>query len=216
MASTITIIDFETGGLDETTHQITEVGALNFDLKSFKVNWDYQTYIKPYCGLIYEKEVLEKTLVTENDILNGKDSKTVVKELIALFKQGNTSNGHQRGNTIICGHNVIGFDRRFLETLFILHDKDVYDYVKGEMHDTLGDAKRLWVGDEDKHNLKACCEKIGYKLTGAHGAMNDVRATYELYKYFTKRLRGALDVQPLKGENVKPVSQHRKFFQISR
>lgn len=215
---TITIFDFETGGLNELENPITEIGMLNIDVNDFHVNWEYNTFVKPYAGMIITKEALEQTLVNEKDIQNGIELEKAVKDMIKLFKQSNSSNGKPSGNTIMCGHNVTAFDRRFIEMAFELCEKNVYDYISGCFHDTLADAHRAWCTPKDKHNLKACCQKIGYNLTGAHGAMNDVRATFELYKYFSLKLRGnsVKQITPQtnnEGTASKKVN-HRNHFQF--
>ena len=43
-------------------------------------------------------------------------------------------------------------------------------------------------GDE-KMTLGATCERAGIRLTDAHGAMNDVEATAEYFRYCVQRLR---------------------------
>ena len=47
------------------------------------------------------------------------------------------------------------------------------------------------VGKErtEKLNLGACCDRANIKLTDAHGAMNDVVATAELFRWYIKKLR---------------------------
>jgi DNA polymerase III epsilon subunit-like protein len=205
---TITIIDFETGGRDKFKHQATQVATLIVDLKSLAVLGEYESFIAPYGGLTYDKEVLKKTMVTEDDILNGKPLKTVVKELIEVFKQGAYTDT-DKGKTILCGHNM-NFDKGFSEELFKHAGKDIYDYVQLIHHDTLAMAQQMWWGDGEKLNLTACCKRIGYRLTGAHGAMNDVRGTYELFKHFTKRVREShLMKQTKTGMGI---NQTRKFF----
>lgn len=207
---TITIVDCETGGLDFDSNPITNIALLNLDIDTFKVNWEWETFIKPYGGLEIEQVALDKSLVTMKQINSGMDSDKVVKELIKLFKSSNSSAGKPQGNTIICGHNIIGFDREFLEYIFLLHGEDIYDYVSKEFDDTLVTARKLWF-DQTKNDLGSCCERIGYKLVGAHGAMNDVRATFELWKYLTKRLRGG-QVQVGGSTSSAVRHEHRNYF----
>ena len=59
---TITIIDFETGGLDKFKHQVTQVATLIVDLKSLAVLGEYESFVAPYGGLTYDKEVLKKPI----------------------------------------------------------------------------------------------------------------------------------------------------------
>lgn len=204
----ITIADFETGGLKSTENPITEVGLLNINLETFKVNWEYQTYVKPYGGLKINPIVYEKTMVKPTDVENGIDSKTLVREMIRLFKSANTSNGHERGNTILCGHKFVAFDRLFLEVLFESEGKDVYEFVSREIIDTLTMSRIKWMGDTKPFKLSECCKRIGYNLVGAHGAMADVRATFELMKYFVK----TNSVESTVVTNKQQINNHRKFF----
>jgi len=207
---TITLYDCETGGLDPKTAQITEIALINFDLRNFKVNWEYQTYIKPYGGLEIDEKSMAKSGVTMKDVENGKESSEVVKDLIKLFEESNKQQT-ERGRTITAGHNVISFDSKFLETLFKVNKQDVYKYINREIHDTIIDARKVWGGEEDGINLTACCKRIGVRLIGAHNAMNDVRATFELYKYFTNRMRNAELLTKNKNGDV-VIKTHRKYF----
>ncbi len=208
---TITVCDFETGGLDAKKNPITEVGMLNFDLETKVVNWEYQTFVKPYAGLEINPIVYEKTQVRPEDVANGKDFKTVVKEMSDLFDKAKAPGGKGlQGSTIMLGHNFVNFDRRFMEELFNHAGKDVYNHINGSIIDTLPLSKTHWIG-KDKYTLIECCKRIGYDLVGAHGAMNDVRGNFELAKYLLFN-----DSKSFSGVNipseVKPTSKHRKFF----
>ena len=77
---TITVCDFETGGLNPNKHAITEVAMLNFDMETLKVNWEYQAYIQTYHNLEVSKSSLEKSLVSQNDIDNYQSLQTAVTE----------------------------------------------------------------------------------------------------------------------------------------
>ena len=60
---------------------------LNFDMETLKVNWEYQAYIQTYHNLKVSKSSLEKSLVSQNDIDNGKSLKVVLSDMIKLFQQ---------------------------------------------------------------------------------------------------------------------------------
>ena len=204
----ITLFDVETGGLKWHETPITEIALVNFDLSSFKVNWEWQTYVKPYAGLKINPIVLEKTMVSMKDVSNGMESKDVVKKLIELFKQSNTAGGKDIGKTVFCGHNMIAFDSKFIEKLFQTEEKNVWDYVDSSQHDTMVMARNAWPNGE-KNSLGECCKRIGYDLVGAHGAMADTRATFELFKYLSNRLRMAGGVTSVATDGTK---NHRKYF----
>lgn len=212
MVQTVTMIDCETGGLEFEKHQITQIALVNYNRDSFKVNWEWSSFLKPYAGLTIDPIVYKKTTVTPQDVANGVESKVVVKEMIKLFKSANVSNGHAKGNTIVAGHNIIGFDREFLEYLFLTEGHEIYEFISKEFIDTLVYAKDFW--PTEKHNLTECCKKIGYNLTGAHGALADTRATFELHKYFAKHIRGGGSNKQQKffTEGTTEVAEHRKHF----
>ena len=69
----------------------------------------------------------------------------------------------------------------------------------------------IWRGE--KVNLTACCKRIGYKLIGAHGAMADVYATVELFKYQINLLRNLNNAGNIISSN-KPSEKTRDFWQI--
>lgn len=207
---TITVIDVETGGLSYTDNPITEIALLNFNLHNFKVNWTYKTFVKPYHDLIIDPIVYKKTMVTPEDVANGKTNKAVLKEICELFKKSNTCNGKPQGNTILLGHNVVGFDRLFLEMFFLLEEKDLYEFVSGEYIDTLPLVKSLWP-TETKFNLGVCCERIKYNLVGAHGAMNDVNATFYLYKHIVERMRNITSTNTIT-QTIETENEFRKSF----
>lgn len=209
---TVTVCDFETGGLDPKKNPITEVGMLNFDLQTLAVNWEYQTFVKPYNNLVIDPIVYEKTQVKPEDVHNGKDYKDVVKEMCELFNQAKAKGGKgMQGGTIMLGHNFVKFDRPFMEELFQFAGKDVYDYINGSIIDTLPLAQAKWIGTQEKYNLTECCKRIGYNLVGAHGAMNDVRATFELAKnllYADTSNNSGVNV----GVSQQSGGKHRKYF----
>lgn len=215
----ITIYDCETGGLDHTKHAITEIALLNFDLRSFTVNWEYQTFVQEYDGLIVTDEALEKSLVTRQDIAGGITNEELVEILVEKFDSSRYMKG-DRGTTITAGHNALKFDSKFLERLFssVKNSKGVpkynlYDYISEEIHDTLSMSKQLWWNKEEKFNLTECCKRANHKLVGAHSAMNDVRATFELYKYICLRNRNAGIIRET-ADGKRKLSQTRKYFQF--
>jgi DNA polymerase III epsilon subunit-like protein len=67
-------------------------------------------------------------------------------------------------------------------------------------------------GDE-KLNLTACSERAKIKLSDAHGAMNDVEATADLLRYFTKRLRSSKSESSVLESSNRERGQ--KFFEFA-
>ena len=72
---------------------------------------------------------------------------------------------------------------------------DLFTYIQEQTLDTMYFSKMMYglPGDE-KMTLGARCERAGIRLTDAHGAMNDVEATAEYFRYCIQRLRATGDV----------------------
>lgn len=206
------ILDCETGGLDEASNPITQVACLVLDSVTLKELQRFETYVKPYNGLVITKEALAASLVTMADINNGLPIDKVVKVLSELFKMYSKPKG---GTPILIGHNI-GFDLKFLDYAFNLQSMNLYSFINRVSLDTMADAKRLWLTADNKDDksvtLTNCCKRADIVLKDAHGAMNDVVATTKLWLWFTERMRGG-SVEVKEGEaEVKQKS--REFFEM--
>lgn len=189
---TVTIFDVETGGLNPFENPITQIALINFNLHNLSVNFEFTTFVKPYAGLEITQDAIQRSMINMKDVENGTDSKELVKVLKKNFKQGKYSAGRISKNTILAGHNIMEFDCGFMEVLFGLYDEDLYDHVAKKKIDTLSLSEQIWP-NEPKHNLSIVCERLGYKLKGAHGALADTRANYEVYKRMRKIMNRNID-----------------------
>ncbi len=189
------IFDCETGGLDGKTDAICELCGVFVNGLTLEVTDTYETIIKPY-GLRYQKEALAVHGLTE-DILteHGEEPEQVIAELIMLFEKYNQDK-KRSGRLMLVGHNV-NFDISFLSNFFSMYGMNLSDYVatikldNGKEYpaslDTINFSHLTWP-EEKTYKLKNCAEKGGVELFDAHRAMNDVEATYKLFKLFTSRL----------------------------
>jgi DNA polymerase III alpha subunit (gram-positive type) len=184
------VYDTETGGLDETKNPITQYACVVLDFKTLREIDRFETYVKPYNDLIIEKQALEHTMVSMTDIRNGITVENFVNVLIE-FNQMHQAKGKFKdaGRLVPVGHNI-PFDNRFLTYACRLFNKNYYELVHENFIDTMTLSKMAWgvVGNE-KIRLSDCTERANLKLTDAHGAMNDVEATADLFRYFTRKLR---------------------------
>jgi len=188
--SNYVVYDCETGGLEETENPITQFACQVLDFKTLKVVDQWETFVKPYEGLKITQKSLDKTMVSMSDINSGITVKQFDETFSQFFKMHNASgNSSERGRLVPVGHNV-GFDNGFLSYALNLHKLNLYSFIYEEAIDTMKLSKAVWcLTGEEKINLNACCEFAGIKLTDAHGAMNDVMATAELFRYFVKKMR---------------------------
>lgn len=182
--------DCETGGLDPTKNPITQYACIVLDYKTLKEVDRFETFVQPYNNLVIEKEAIEHTMVTMTDVRNGISGENlamIMKEFYTLHQVKSTMKG--MGRIVSVGHNVT-FDHGFIEYLLNLYGDTMENYFLPNFIDTFPLAKMTWglEGDE-KMNLTACCERAKIKLTDAHGAMNDVEATADLFRWYVKKLR---------------------------
>lgn len=207
------IYDCETGGLDETHNPITQYACVVLDYKTLKEVDRFETFVKPYNNLIIEREALEHTMVTMSDVRRGISVEDFVGVLFE-FNRLHQAKGKYKdaGRLVPVGHNI-PFDNRFLTYACRLCKKNYYELVHENFIDTFPLAKLTWglKGDE-KLNLTACTERAKLKLTDAHGAMNDVEATADLFRFFAKKLRAQRGTAETATEEAR--ARGREFFEF--
>lgn len=185
------VLDIESGGTDPEQNPITQFAAVILDGRTLKEVDRWETFVKPYDGKVIEKEALQHTMVSMSDIQSGitkKEFATTAKTWFASH-QAKTKIA-EMGRLIMVGHNVIGFDRRFLDECFKEFGWSCNDYFYEGGIDTLPLAKLTWgVKGDEKINLGACLGYAKLKLTDAHGAMNDVEGNADLLRWFMRKLR---------------------------
>lgn len=118
------------------------------------------------------------------------------------------------GRLIMVGHNVIPFDRPFLDECFAEFGWSCDDYFYPGGIDTLPLAKLVWgVKGDEKINLGACLGYAKLKLTDAHGAMNDVEGNADLLRWFMRKLR-AKRGEGSSGEGAEGRPRGEEFFEF--
>ena len=185
------VFDCETGGLDETKNPITQYAAVILDGKTLKEIDRFETFIKPYGDLVIEKQAIEHTMVTMSDVNSGMKLKDFIAVVTAWWEGHRTKTKvKEMGRLIPVGHNVT-FDLRFINYALALEGKSTTEeWMYPNLIDTFSLGKMTWgLTGEEKLNLGACCERAKIRLTDAHGAMNDVEATAELFRWCVKKLR---------------------------
>lgn len=210
MTSKFAILDFETGGLDYKLHPVTQVGLIIVEPKNFAILDQYETFVKPYSGLTYTKEALQKSRVTMEEINSGVDVKKVLAKLIELSKKHTSG---PKSKPILVGHNL-AFDLDFAQAIFDLASKHLYDFFSRYYYDTMEQQKIIERKSKTdlSFNLTACCERYGIKLKAAHGAMPDVLATRQL---MNAQLSGySVNEDSTKSEKMEERTKSRKTFEL--
>ena len=139
--------DIETGGLSETKNPITEIALVVYDCEKFQEKARFETFVKPYDGLVLEPDALKHTGITlemlEED---GVDIEDLVDYMVELFKTFAYGNARFKYKPVLVGHNISKFDVPFIEYAFKRQKLNLYDYVEHYHEDTLFLGRSKWVG----------------------------------------------------------------------
>jgi DNA polymerase III epsilon subunit-like protein len=225
--SQIICFDCETGGLDKKTQKhallvpITQIAFYAFYADDFVEICEDEMFVQPYADLEYQKQALDFTGITMNDINGGISVQQMVQRAIEVFKKALT--GHKRFHKpILLGHNV-GYDIQFLQYAFNYCGERLENYIQGAFDgygnfqpnylDTLHLARVYWAGSPDaplKYKLGHCAEKLGVELIESHSALPDVRATKDVYQKLIERMRNS----STQATTVVPLERSRTSFKF--
>lgn len=155
---TIVFLDIETNGLNEKTDDIIEIGAIKVDRDVY----EFHELIKINKKL--PREIIELTGITDNDLIKGKDLKTVMIDLIKFL-----------GNSIIVGYNV-NFDIKFINKKL---EQLGLKRISNRIYDLMDFVKKDNQFLED-YKLQTALLGYGIEKIVPHRALEDAKLTYEL------------------------------------
>lgn len=209
------VLDCETGGLDKKKNPITQFAAIILDGRTLKELDRWETFVKPYDGKVIEKQALQHTMVSMSDINAGITKKEFAATAKTWFASHQAkAKTAEMGRLVMVGHNVIPFDRPFLDECFAEFGWSCDDYFYPGGIDTLPLAKLVWgVKGDEKINLGVCLGYAKLKLTDAHGAMNDVEGNADLLRWFMRKLR-AKRSEGTSGEGAEGRPRGEEFFEF--
>ncbi|RXZ83655.1 3'-5' exonuclease [Paenibacillaceae bacterium] len=162
----ITVFDFETSGLHGDRDRVIEIAAIR--CKGNKVVSEFSTLVQ-FDGVLAPK-IVELTGIQQEDLADGLSEDTAFRILNRLLK-----------DSVLVAHNA-AFDLSFLHhTLMRLAGRSfVNPFI-----DTLTISRELLYYP---YTLKDTCDQYAITLEGAHRAMNDVYACWEIYQRFTQEV----------------------------
>lgn len=179
------VFDCETTGLFKEKHAIVEIAccAIDFDLKDLK---EFETGImRVYDNREINDGALNANGITREQIAKGNDP----KEQIILLCNYLKSMAVGKNKPILVAQNGDKFDIPFLDNMFTTLGQDLSKYVNTDLTiDTLWWGRMRWKELTD-FKLAQLCSAAGIELIDAHRAMNDTRATKDLFKYFMTSFR---------------------------
>lgn len=152
----VVAIDIETTGLDPNRDVIIEIGAVRF--RGNKIDDEWSTLINPERPI--PKFITQLTHISNEMVMHAPLLRTKLSELAVFVDQAP-----------VVGHNI-RFDLSFLQRHGILQDNPVLDTY--EMASVL-------LPSASRYNLGALSQSLGITQESAHRALDDARATGELY-----------------------------------
>jgi len=154
----ITVLDFETSGLDPARDRVIEMAAIR--CFGGEIVSQFSTLVR-FDGALAPK-ITDLTGITSDDLVNGMDEETAFRILNRVI-----------GDSIIVAHNAM-FDLGFLHhTLLRLANRSFSNSFLDTL--TISRARHAF-----PHNLKDMCDRYGIVLEGAHRSLNDVYACWKL------------------------------------
>jgi len=175
MADTYCVFDLETTGFKAGVDRITEIAVAK--VRNGEIIEEFTTFVNPERPI--PKQVQEITHITDDMVENSPKIDEVLPKFLEFTK-----------GTVLVAHNS-SFDLGFI-THFA---KEQNLKVENMAIDTLTISRELYEHYEN-HKLGTIAENMGISLEGAHRAINDVRATTQIFNQMIKDINK-------KGLNVK-------------
>ena len=156
MRGAIVTLDIETTGLDSRRDHIIEIGAVRSE--SGIETAAYQTFVNP--GLPIPPFITELTGISDENVADAPSATDVLPNFAAFV-----------GEAPVLAHNA-RFDLGFLRSGGILQANPALDSVE---------LAAILLPQAPRYGLGALAEHLGISLENAHRALDDARATSELY-----------------------------------
>lgn len=157
------VVDLETTGLSAKDNRIIEIGAIK--IKDGQVQEIFETFVNPGCSI--PKRITEVTGIDDSMVADAPYIETEIVNFIDFSEE-----------LPLLGHNLL-FDYSFLKANAV-NNKLTFER-KGI--DTLKIAREK-LGDLPSRRLDYLCQHFCISDENHHRAVNDAKATYELYKLF--------------------------------
>jgi len=156
----IICFDLETTGLDKYNDKIIEIAMIKFDEKTFEIIETYSCFVDPWVEI---PEIISNiTNIFDDDVAWAPKIEELREEILNFI-----------WNWVLLWHNV-NFDIDFFVNNWI-------DVSKNLKIDTFFLANILTFNNSSL-NLEMLCKHYNIEFEWAHRAINDVKATIELFK----------------------------------
>ncbi len=166
----LVFIDLETTGLDVTKHEIIEIGCMIVNGENFEVIEEYSAKVKPVNIEAGDESALKLTGYSDDKWSDSIDLKIAINKVFQMTKGG-----------MVAGWNV-AFDWAFIEAAFRkLGIESNFNYHKVDVQ-AIAYAILYNNSEIDNLRLRSIASYYGFNLGEVHGAMEDIRITFEVFK----------------------------------
>lgn len=162
--STFVALDIETTGLDPARDAIIEIGAVRF--RGDKIEEEWSALVNP--GKPIPPFITQLTHITNEMVLRAPTIREVLPQLAVFVDRAP-----------VVGHNI-RFDLSFLQRYGILQENEVWDTYE---------IAAVLLPSASRYNLGALSEALSIQQDSVHRALDDARASGELYLRLAQKAR---------------------------
>jgi DNA polymerase III epsilon subunit family exonuclease len=170
------LFDTETTGLNSEKNRIIQIAAIKYFIEDFELieGEVYNMYIRQPYPL--PQKIIEITGITDAILEDYEFEDDIVDDIYNFMSSVN----------VVCGHNIKGFDMKFINNLFARYGKSVnYEFVL----DTLDMARDICEKKESK-KLGDIANAYGLNTGFSfHNALDDVKANGRVLKFFIEKYK---------------------------
>lgn len=163
-----TVFDLETTGLDPEQDAVVEIGAVK--VRDHKIVTEFRALVNPERDI--PEDVIKLHGITEQMVANAPK----IAEALYLFNIF-------IGKDILVGQNIGRFDLPFIWRFSNIH---YGRYISNDYIDNLTTARKAHP-ELEHHHLRDLCEMYQIRRDVAHRALNDCRATYEVFEILSRK-----------------------------
>lgn len=173
----IAFIDIETGGFSKEKNALCEIAVVITD--GTNIVTEFSTCISTYNRengepVSYKDDAMAVNGITMQEIEKGTDIQNSFTQIIAGLQYHSVHT--------VAGHGITSFDLPWLNYLMMRFNQ--FNFVGYNVIDTLIMCRNAYTGS---HKLEDACIRYGIEQ-GNHRALNDARASFELWKVLSNRL----------------------------
>ena len=170
------VFDLETTGLNREYNRIIEIGAVK--IKNGEIIDKFSTFINPHEKL--KQEIIDLTKITDDMLLDAPEESEMLPKFFEFFK-----------DCVLVAHNA-KFDVGFIKKWAERNNRALNNTVL----DTVGLSRAIFT-DMTKHTLNVIAKKLGVSLENHHRAVDDAKATADIFIKFIDILQNEYNINSL-------------------